>query len=133
MELMMNLPDDMFRQELLPYLAVHDIVKLDSACMNHKYRPQLLDKISGVILLGEMGKSMKASLFKWLGIRRIYLINIKIVEFGFDDDDDDDDDSCYAVSMGNNYVDQFRYTQHVFMEGLIRDDMAIFIITHCPC
>ena len=32
MESMMNLPDDMFRQELLPYLTVKDIVKLDSAC-----------------------------------------------------------------------------------------------------
>jgi hypothetical protein len=36
MEWMMKLPDDMFRQELLPYLTVQDIVNLDSVCMNHK-------------------------------------------------------------------------------------------------
>ena len=73
MESMMKLPDDMFRLELLPYLTVHDIVKLDNACMNHKYRSQLLEKISGAILLGDDNNSMKASLFKWLGMRRIYL------------------------------------------------------------
>jgi hypothetical protein len=28
----------------------------------HKYRPQLLEKISGVILIGEKDKSVKASL-----------------------------------------------------------------------
>ena len=66
---MMKLPDDMFRLELLPYLIVQDIVNLDIACMNHKYRPQLLDKIDGVILLGDQDTSMEASLYKWLGIR----------------------------------------------------------------
>ena len=69
----MKLPDDMFKQELLPYLTVDDIVKLDDACMNQEYRPQLLEKISGVILRGDENNSMKASLFKWLGMRRIYL------------------------------------------------------------
>ena len=52
MESMMKLPDDMFRQELLPYLTVHDIVNLDNAYMNHIYRPQLMGKISSVILMG---------------------------------------------------------------------------------
>jgi hypothetical protein len=128
----MKLPDDMFKQELLPYLTVDDIVNLDNACMNHKYRPQILAKIVGVILIGEKDQFMKASLFKWLGIRRIYLMNILIVV-----------SSNYflpsflknfnVVDMENNYDDQFRYTQHVVMRGPIRDDMAIFIISHCPC
>ena len=76
MESMMKLPDDMFRQELLQYLTVDDIVRLDNACMNHKYRSQLLDKIRDVILIGDEDKSMKTSLFKWLGMRRIYLIKM---------------------------------------------------------
>ena len=77
MEYMIKLlPDDIFRQELLPYLTVQDIVNLDNACINHKYRPQLMEKISGVILPGGEDKYMKASLFEWLGVRRIYLINI---------------------------------------------------------
>ena len=81
MESMMKLPDDMFRQELLPYLTVDDIVKLDNACMNHKYRPQLMVKINGLILLGDDDEFMKTSLFKWLGMRRIYLLKMKIVWF----------------------------------------------------
>jgi hypothetical protein len=38
-----------------------------------------------------------------------------------------------VVDMGNNYENQFKYTHHVVMRGPIRDDMAIFIISHCPC
>ena len=64
MDSMMKLPDDMFRLELIPYLSVDDVVKLDNAYLNHKYRPQLIGKISGVILLGDKNKSVKASLFK---------------------------------------------------------------------
>jgi len=130
MESMMKLPDDMFKQELLPYLTVDDIVNLDNVCMSHEYRPQLLDKISGVILLGDKAKSMKASLFKWLGMRRIYLINMNLL---YEDDDGDGDDLLNLVDTENNYVDQFRYTQHVISIGDLRDDMAMFIISHCPC
>ena len=111
MEWMMKLPDDMFKQELLPYLTVDDIVKLDNACINHQYRPQLLDKIGGVILPGDKNKSMKASLLKWLGMRRIYLINILIEQSDY---------SLTPSSIENDYVDQFRYTQHVDMRGRIR-------------
>ena len=49
MELMMKLPDDMFRHVLLPYLTLHDLGRLDNMCMNHEYRPQVLDKMRGVI------------------------------------------------------------------------------------
>ena len=124
MESMMNLPDDMFKQELLYYLTVYDIVKLDNACMNHQYRPQLMDKIIGVILIGDMDTYMTASLFKWLGIRRIYFINMYL---------DFDENSIFSSSIKNNYVDEFRYIQHLTLRGPIRDDMAIFIISHCPC
>ena len=79
----MNLPDDMFRQELLPYLTVHDIVNLDNACMNHNYRSQLLEKIDGVILTGDKVKYIESSLFQWLGIRRIYCIKMS---FDFKED-----------------------------------------------
>jgi hypothetical protein len=50
---------------------VYDIANLESACI-HKYRPQLLDKISDVILIGYRDKSIKAKIFKWLGMRRIF-------------------------------------------------------------
>ena len=124
MESMLKLPDDLFKQEILQYITVYDIVKLDNACMNREYRPQLLEKINGVILLGDNDEYMKASLFKWLGMRRIYLINMKIVVSNF---------YSTVSDMENDYVDQFRYTQHAAMKGPIRHDMAIFIISHCPC
>jgi len=124
MEWMMKLPDDIFRQELLPYLTVDDIVNLDNACMNHKYRSQLMDKIRCVILLGDKDQSLNASLFKWLGMRRIYLKIMMIVVSDF---------YSFLSNIENYYVDQFRYIQHVVMRGPIIDDMAIFIISHCPC
>jgi len=126
-ESMMKLPDDMFRQELLPYLIVQDIVSLDNAFMNHEYRPQLLDKMNGVILTGDQDKSMKASLYKWLGIRRIYLINMNVL-FKYCCSDE-----ISSSSIENDYADQFRYTQHVFLRGFILDDIAILIISHCQC
>ena len=121
---MLNLPDDMFRAEILQYLTVHDVVKLDNACMNHIYRPQLMEKISGVILIGDKDRSVKASLFKWLGMRRIYWIKMNL-PFGVD--------YTFPSSIENDYMDQFRYTQQVVMRKPMRDDMAIFIISHCPC
>jgi hypothetical protein len=122
MESMMKLPDDMFKQEMLPYLTVYDIVKLDSACMNHKYRSHLLNKIDGVILIGDTNKSMKDSLFKWLQMRRIFFVNMLI-----------EVTDLYLHPALTEHEDQFRYTQHVVMRGPIQDDMAIFIISHCPC
>ena len=122
--MMLNLPDDMFRAEILQYLTVHDVVKLDNACMNHIYRPQLMEKISGVILIGDKDRSIKASLFKWLGMRRIYWIKMNL-PFGVD--------YTFPSSIENDYMDQFRYTQQVVMRKPMRDDMAIFIISHCPC
>jgi len=96
-----------------------------------------MDKISGVILIGDKDRSVKASLFKWLGMRRIYLINMNLLFEDEEDDDDDrnenDDDSHNLVVMENDYKDQFRYSQHIVMSGPIRDIISIFIISHCPC
>jgi len=119
---MMKLPDDIFRQELMHFLTVHDMMRLDAACMNHQYRPQLLEKISGAILTGDKDEYMTVSLFKWLGMRRIYLIKMNL-NFVI----------LTPSSIENNYVDQFRHTQHVFMREDITDDIAMFIISRCPC
>ena len=112
MEWMMKLPDDIFRQEILQYLTLDNILKLDNTCMSHKYRSQLLDKIDGAILLGDKDEYIKASLFKWLGMRRIYLINMKFVVSNL---------NLTPSSIDNYYVDQFRYTQHVVMREPIID------------
>ena len=59
-------------------------------------------------------------------MRRIYLIKMLFVvsDFVF---------KLTPSSIENDYRDQFRYTQHVMSIGDIRDNMAIFIISHCPC
>ncbi len=128
MEWMMKLPDDMFRQEILQYLTLDNIVKLDNACMNHIYRSQLLDKMSGVTLLGDKDECIKASLFKWLGMRRIYLINMKFVASDF---------NLTPSSIENDYADQFRYTQHLILIGdysfvpQVTDHTLKSIAEHC--
>jgi len=121
---MMMLPDEVIRQQLLLYLSVYDIVHLDNACINKKYRPQILDKISGVILKGDKDKSMKTLLFKWLGIRRIYLFNIDIGCRVLQQD--------YLSMIQDNYIDQFKYIENINLRGSITDTMAIFIISRCP-
>ena len=77
----MKLPDDMFRQELLQYLTVVDIVKLDNVCMNHKYRSQLLSKLQGLILIKCCDKFTLTQVlkYKWLLLRRIYLVSMRII------------------------------------------------------
>ncbi len=112
---MMKLPDDMFRHVLLPYLTLRDLGRLDNMCMNHEYRPQVLDKMRGVV----DGKDpwMSASLFRWLSLRGIYVCRMRFI----DDDDAIVDDTVPIILLQNDYVDQFRYTHHVSMKGLIRD------------
>ena len=51
--------------------------------MNRKYRSQLLEKIDGVISVGDKDERIKDSLLKWLGMRRIYLIKMLILEYDF--------------------------------------------------
>jgi hypothetical protein len=67
--------------------------------MNYKYRPQLLEKIDGVILLGDKNEWIKSSLFNWLGMRRIYLIKMLIEASDF---------NLAPSRLTYNYMDQFR-------------------------
>ena len=61
-------------------------------------------------------------------MRRIYLINMNL-SFS---------SSPHVFSMDNDYVNQFRYTQHMIIgkgynNGGLNDDIILFIISHCPC
>jgi len=123
MENILRLPDDVFKHHMLQYLTVDDIVELDNSCMNHKYRSQILEKIVGVILSGDKDKSMKISLFKWLGMRRIYLINVDIGCRKF---------VSNLSIVQDDYVEQLKYTKNITLKRSISDDMAVFLISHCP-
>jgi len=113
----MKLPDDMFRQELLQYLIVHDIVRLDYAFMNHKYRSQLLDKIAGVILMGDNDNPISRSLFEWLSMRRVYMICMYLMESTVDGMTIDEDG--------------FNYLQHLHLSSDVSDDSIISLLPHC--
>jgi hypothetical protein len=68
----------------------------------------------GVILLGDQGNHhifIKASLFRWFGRRRLCLIKMMILEY-----------SLAPSWFTYNYMDQFRYTQHIVTRGSIRHD-----------
>ena len=51
---LINLPDDFFKQQLLQYLSVRDIAGLDTACTSHKWRADMLVKLTDVILVSDM-------------------------------------------------------------------------------
>jgi len=78
-----------------------------------------------VILEGDV-ESIRVSLFTWLGMRRIYWINMNLHFY--------DNNSVAPSNIENNYNDQFKYTRHVIMkESQFGDDIAMFIISHSPC
>jgi len=54
------------------YLSLNEIVILDSACLNHVYRPFLLSKIQGMVLEGK-NKIMSEALHVWVRKRKIHL------------------------------------------------------------
>ena len=62
--------------------------------MNHEYRPQFLEKISGGILRGDNVTYLKGVLLEWLHIRSIYLINVVLSHHLF-------------------YLNIFKYTEHI--------------------
>ena len=71
--MILNLPDDIFKHELLQYLTLYDIAIFDTAIINHIYRPQFLNKISEVTLKDNINiyKFNIKLLYKWLIIRKI--------------------------------------------------------------
>ena len=130
MKYLLMLPDDVFRQQMLPYLTVHDVGVLEYACVKHEYRLQLLEKISGVILIGDKDKLMSLSLFEWLYTRRVYLTNLYVEE------------SLVAglLDSGVNIdEDQFKYLLHLHVRQYSRHYSAMqlvetsiaFLIPHC--
>jgi len=115
MDLLLNLPDDMFRQHLLQYLSIDDIVLFDNACTNHQYRSFILDKIANVIITGSKNRQMNLSLFKWIGIRKVYLINIC---FGREWEE-----SVSADLLQLEYNNQLKHSKHV--DGIDVSDLTI--------
>ena len=94
----LKLPDDVFRQHLIRYFTVFDLVWIDNASTNHLYRSSILSKLQDAILIGDLNMSVKISLLDWLIKRRIYLQNMKMTQiFG----------RIFSRSRMNNYLQHF--------------------------
>lgn len=111
MKYLLRLPDDMFRQDLMPYLIVDDIVVFDTACINHKYRNHLLEKFDGLILFQdcEDTPNVSLSLFKWLGKRRIYLRSMRFDYYPLQALHE-------MMNSQHGYKNQFKYLEHLICE-----------------
>ena len=63
---MIDLPDDVFKHQIMTYLTLHDVVMFDSATMNHRYRNEWLDKVRNVILIGDLDDDLQLQALHWL-------------------------------------------------------------------
>jgi hypothetical protein len=98
MQHLIDLPDRVLKLQISKYLTLNDIVILDSACLNHVYRPFLLSKIQGMVLEGK-NKIMSEALHKWVRKRKIHLqcLILDITKGGM----------FYRALLGKN--DNFKY------------------------
>ena len=71
--MILNLPHDIFKYELLQYLTLYDVAIFDTAFMNSNNRVQFLNKISEVTFTENINiyKINLKLLYKWLIIRKI--------------------------------------------------------------
>ena len=78
MEYLIAIPDDVFKQDLLQYLTIYDIISLDTACTSHIYRKELMNKLAEVTLVGDIDHESSIELLEWLQKKKIYLQNLTI-------------------------------------------------------
>ena len=71
--MILNIPDDIFKYELVQYLTLYDVGIFDTAIINNNNRVQFLNKISEVTLKDNINiyKFNIKLLYKWLIIRKI--------------------------------------------------------------
>ena len=99
MEHLLKLPNCLCKGLLWQYLTVQDVVKLDNACTNKKYRQKLLKKLKNVILIGDCDEPITITLFEWMGRRSIYLSNVHI----------DQDFARWRNRIRSSNKDQFKF------------------------
>lgn len=85
MDYFLAIPDDLFKYQLITYMNIIDICSIDNATRCHKYREQLLDKFSNIIIqdLDDFKinnnvidcSPMSISFLQWLAKRSIFLKN----------------------------------------------------------
>jgi hypothetical protein len=74
---LIDLPERVFKLQISKYLTLKDIVVLDSACLNHVYRPVLLSNFEGMVLEGK-NIIMSKDLHVWVRNKKIDLQYLEI-------------------------------------------------------
>ena len=118
---LMNLPDDFFKQQLLQYLTVRDIARLDTACTSHQCRGGMLVKLTDVILVSDLHVSLTMPLFEWLGRRRIYLRHMRF-ETAF---------TKFERIIEYQYLDQCKHATHLSFGMLFNSCSIVLIVKLC--
>lgn len=131
-ESLIKLPDDMFKLQMLDFLTIHDIVALDNACTERKYRQRLLLKMQGTVLKGEPIKPMSCGLFEWLGCRGIYVMLMRF----------QDNFPSLCMCIESNYQNQFQHLKllnlnyHIGLSrkfnGPLTDELLHVLTSYCP-
>lgn len=128
-DLLLNLPDDIFQQHLLHYLSLKDIVNIDKICLNKQYRVLLLNKIKYAKLKGDIEHRSSYQYVKWLNIRKIYIHEICLVHNFI---------QWFPIIMNdydneNDNFQQFKYITHCkFTHSCVDDKNFILFLNQCP-
>ena len=78
MDLLMSMPDDIFKYQLMQFLTIYDLASFDTACTSYFHRNEYLEKIREVILIGNNKSCLSLHILPWLNERKIYLQNLFI-------------------------------------------------------
>jgi hypothetical protein len=125
MESLINIPDDVWKYQVCQYLTIDDIVSLDNACCNHEYRIKLLKMTEDIILYGDLMFSLMASTLRWLALRRIYLVCMKL-------DDDAYPWNIDGTTVGCSYGEIFKHVQNIRFDcESVLDASVISVLRHC--
>ena len=108
MNYLLNLPNEIFQQVLLPYLLIDDIINLDASTIlknnTSKYYIQLQSKLVNTILLGSRKLYLNKDHLSWLVNNQIYIIDVLLGSFLSNND---------IIDCMNYNHNVFHYTQYL--------------------
>ena len=70
------LPVEVFRDQILPFLSLKELVRLDTATCSRKTRPRHLECIQGGMLIGNLNHEFDSGELAWLYQKKLSLQNV---------------------------------------------------------
>jgi len=79
MDLILSLPDDIFRHVLVTYWRIADLMNLDEALRQHhrKHHEELLARLKQVVVSGR-GDPIRRATIKWLSLRGVHVAHMRL-------------------------------------------------------